>query len=104
MQTHTHRAASCEIIRSEKASSSSRNGSGELRLLLELLRPNESLNNLTPGECWLMAETPEISKVRRTKTSVLTQRQCFFKEGKSPAWLGPIFREASFYIFNCFNL
>ena len=35
-------------------------------------RPHESLNNLTPEEYRLMAETPEISKVRGTKTGVLT--------------------------------
>ncbi|MCS5825006.1 IS3 family transposase [Klebsiella pneumoniae subsp. pneumoniae] len=35
-------------------------------------RPHESLNNLTPEEYRLMAETPEISKVRGTKTGALT--------------------------------
>ncbi|MCW1971505.1 UNVERIFIED_ORG: putative transposase [Pantoea agglomerans] len=37
-------------------------------------RPHESLNNLTPEEYRLMAETREISKVRGTKTGVLTQQ------------------------------
>ncbi len=35
-------------------------------------RPHESLNNLTPEEYRLMAEKPELSKVRGTKTGVLT--------------------------------
>ncbi|BEL93231.1 transposase [Serratia marcescens] len=35
-------------------------------------RAHESLNNLTPEECRLMAENPEISKVRGTKIGVLT--------------------------------
>ncbi len=34
-------------------------------------RPHESLNNLTPEEYRLMAEKPELSKVRGTKTGVL---------------------------------
>ena len=36
-------------------------------------RPHESLNNLTLEEYRLMAETPEISKVRGTKTGALTR-------------------------------
>lgn len=35
-------------------------------------RPHDSLNNLTPEECWLMAENPEYQKVRGAKTIVLT--------------------------------
>lgn len=35
-------------------------------------RPHESLNNLTPEEYQLMAEKPELSKVRGTKTGMLT--------------------------------
>lgn len=38
-------------------------------------RPHESLNNLTPEEYRLMAETPEISKVRGNKTGALTRRR-----------------------------
>lgn len=41
LQTQTLRAAGCEIIRSEKASGSSRDGRTELSLLLEFLRPGD---------------------------------------------------------------
>jgi putative transposase len=37
-------------------------------------RPHESLNNLTPEECWLMAEKPETSKSALIKTGVLTPK------------------------------
>lgn len=40
LQMQTLRAAGCEIIRSEKASGSSRDGRTELSLLLEFLRPD----------------------------------------------------------------
>ncbi|EBV5086613.1 recombinase family protein [Salmonella enterica subsp. enterica serovar Ball] len=43
LQTTTLRAAGCEIIRAEKASGSSRNGRTELSLLLEFLRPGDTL-------------------------------------------------------------
>ncbi|HIH9428579.1 TPA: recombinase family protein [Klebsiella variicola subsp. variicola] len=43
LQTQTLRAAGCEIIRSEKASGSSRDGRTELSLLLEFLRPGDTL-------------------------------------------------------------
>ncbi|MCC8456225.1 DNA invertase [Photorhabdus luminescens] len=43
LQTQTLRAAGCEIIRSEKASGSSRTGRSELQLLLEFLRPGDTL-------------------------------------------------------------
>ncbi len=36
-------------------------------------RPHESLNNLTPEEYRLMAEKPELSKVRGTKAGILTR-------------------------------
>lgn len=36
-------AAGCEIIRAEKVSGSSRNGRSELQLLLEFLRPGDTL-------------------------------------------------------------
>ncbi|MBK5017224.1 recombinase family protein [Pantoea sp. S62] len=42
-QTQTLRAAGCEIIRSEKVSGSSRTGRSELQLLLEFLRPGDTL-------------------------------------------------------------
>jgi putative transposase len=48
-------------------------------------RPYESLNNLTPEEYRLMAEKPEISKVRGTKTGVLTLRstsKCLYLDGR----------------------
>ncbi|MGL0421295.1 hypothetical protein O6V28_01220, partial [Salmonella enterica subsp. enterica] len=37
------RAAGCEIIRAEKASGSGRTGRSELQLLLEFLRPGDTL-------------------------------------------------------------
>lgn len=43
LQTQTLRAAGCEIIRAEKASGSSRTGRSELQLLLEFLRPGDTL-------------------------------------------------------------
>lgn len=43
LQTQTLRAAGCEIIRAEKASGSSRTGRRELQLLLEFLRPGDTL-------------------------------------------------------------
>ncbi|MBS9431158.1 recombinase family protein [Photorhabdus hainanensis] len=43
LQTQTLRAAGCEIIRSEKASGSSRTGRSKLQLLLEFLRPGDTL-------------------------------------------------------------
>lgn len=43
LQTTKLRAAGCEIIRAEKASGSSRNGRTELSLLLEFLRPGDTL-------------------------------------------------------------
>lgn len=43
LQTQTLRAAGCEIIRAEKASGSSRDGRTELSLLLEFLRPGDTL-------------------------------------------------------------
>ena len=43
LQTQTLRAAGCEIIRTEKASGSSRDGRTELSLLLEFLRPGDTL-------------------------------------------------------------
>ncbi|GKK46107.1 integrase-like protein y4lS [Klebsiella variicola] len=43
LQTQTLRAAGCEIIRSEKASGSSLDGRTELSLLLEFLRPGDTL-------------------------------------------------------------
>lgn len=35
-------------------------------------RPHESLNNLMPEEYRLIAEKPELSKVRGTKAGILT--------------------------------
>lgn len=43
LQTQILRAAGCEIIRAEKASGSSRTGRSELQLLLEFLRPGDTL-------------------------------------------------------------
>lgn len=43
LQTQTLRAAGCEIIRAEKASGTSRDGRTELRLLLDFLRPGDTL-------------------------------------------------------------
>lgn len=43
LQTQILRAAGCEIIRAEKASGSSRSGRSELQLLLEFLRPGDTL-------------------------------------------------------------
>jgi DNA invertase Pin-like site-specific DNA recombinase len=43
LQIQTLRAAGCEIIRAEKASGSSRDGRNELQLLLEFLRPGDTL-------------------------------------------------------------
>lgn len=43
LQTQNLRAAGCEIIRAEKASGSSRTGRSELQLLLEFLRPGDTL-------------------------------------------------------------
>lgn len=43
LQIQTLRAAGCEIIRAEKASGSSRDGRTELQLLLDFLRPNDTL-------------------------------------------------------------
>lgn len=43
LQTQTLRTAGCEIIRAEKASGSSRTGRSELQLLLEFLRPGDTL-------------------------------------------------------------
>ncbi|MFV8988310.1 recombinase family protein [Serratia fonticola] len=43
LQIQTLRAAGCEIIRSEKASGGSRDGRTELQLLLDFLRPNDTL-------------------------------------------------------------
>lgn len=42
-QTQILRAAGCEIIRAEKASGNSRTGRSELQLLLEFLRPGDTL-------------------------------------------------------------
>ncbi len=43
LQIQTLRAAGCEIIRAEKASGSSRDGRTELQLLLDFLRPGDTL-------------------------------------------------------------
>lgn len=43
LQTQILRAAGCEIIRAEKASGSGRTGRSELQLLLEFLRPGDTL-------------------------------------------------------------
>ncbi|HEJ7970185.1 TPA: recombinase family protein [Serratia marcescens] len=43
LQIKTLRAAGCEIIRAEKASGSSRDGRTELQLLLDFLRPGDTL-------------------------------------------------------------
>ncbi|MBK0019461.1 recombinase family protein [Kosakonia sp. S42] len=43
LQTQILRAAGCEIIRAEKTSGSSRTGRSELQLLLEFLRPGDTL-------------------------------------------------------------
>ncbi|SFT67877.1 Site-specific DNA recombinase [Kosakonia arachidis] len=43
LQIQTLRAAGCEIIRAEKASGSSRDGRNELQLLLDFLRPGDTL-------------------------------------------------------------
>ena len=43
LQTQTLRAAGCEIIRAEKASGTSRDGRTELQLLLDFLRPGDTL-------------------------------------------------------------
>ncbi|QIU88434.1 recombinase family protein [Yokenella regensburgei] len=43
LQTQTVRTADCEINRAEKASGSSRTGKSELQLLLEFLRPGDTL-------------------------------------------------------------
>ncbi|MFM1348911.1 recombinase family protein [Yersinia proxima] len=43
LQIQTLRAAGCEIIRAEKASGSSRDGRNELQLLLDYLRPGDTL-------------------------------------------------------------
>jgi len=43
LQIQTLRAAGCEIIREEKASGSSRDGRNELQLLLDFLRPGDTL-------------------------------------------------------------
>ncbi|WP_237709439.1 recombinase family protein [Shewanella baltica] len=43
LQTQILRAAGCEIIRVEKASGNSRTGRSELQLLLEFLRPGDTL-------------------------------------------------------------
>lgn len=43
LQTQILRAARCEIIRAEKASGSSRTERSELQLLLEFLRPGDTL-------------------------------------------------------------
>ncbi len=43
LQTQILRAAGCEIIRAEKASGNSRTGRSELQLLLEFLRPGDTL-------------------------------------------------------------
>ncbi|UNK24788.1 recombinase family protein [Yersinia intermedia] len=43
LQAQTLRAAGCEIIRAEKTSGNSRNGRTELQLLLDFLRPGDTL-------------------------------------------------------------
>lgn len=43
LQTQILRAAGCEIIRAEKASGSSRTGRNKLQLLLECMRPGDTL-------------------------------------------------------------
>lgn len=43
LQTQTLQVAGCEIIRSEKASGTSRDGRTELQLLLDFLRPGDTL-------------------------------------------------------------
>ncbi len=43
LQTQILRAAGCEIIRAEKVSGNSRTGRSELQLLLEFLRPGDTL-------------------------------------------------------------
>ncbi|EPF3304106.1 TPA: recombinase family protein, partial [Klebsiella oxytoca] len=43
LQIQTLRAAGCEIIRSEKASGTSRDGRTELQLLLDFLRKGDTL-------------------------------------------------------------
>ncbi|HAK3431380.1 TPA: recombinase family protein [Salmonella enterica] len=43
LQIQTLRAAGCEIIRAEKAIGSSRDGRNELQLLLDFLRPGDTL-------------------------------------------------------------
>ncbi len=43
LQTQILHSAGCEIIRAEKASGSSRTGRSELQLLLEFLRPGDTL-------------------------------------------------------------
>lgn len=43
LQTQTLRDAGCEIIRAEKASGASRKGRSELQLLLDFLRPGDTL-------------------------------------------------------------
>jgi DNA invertase Pin-like site-specific DNA recombinase len=43
LQTQMLQAAGCQIIRSEKASGTRRNGRNELQLLLEFLRPGDTL-------------------------------------------------------------
>nr|WP_228294106.1 hypothetical protein [Klebsiella pneumoniae] len=52
---------------------------GQIRLRHEIFhpeRPHESLNNLTPEDHLLMAEKPELSKVRGTKTGVHYSTSC----------------------------
>ncbi|EED7681999.1 recombinase family protein, partial [Salmonella enterica subsp. diarizonae] len=64
LQVQTLRAAGCEIIRSEKVSGDSQDGRTELRLLLDFLRPGDTLvvtriDRLAISEYWWGREVPD---------------------------------------------